>query len=117
MTTNFPERYQQLQTQLGHLAKELPGVMSGFGRLHMESTRAGIVPAKYKELIALAVAICVDCEDCIAFHTHDAMSKGAVHEEIVETIGVAIMMGGGPASMYACAAYEALEQFEAQSKG
>jgi hypothetical protein len=27
-------------------------------------------------------------------------------------IGVAIMMGGGPAAMYACEAYEALQQFE-----
>lgn len=116
MTTDFPERYQQLQAQLGHLAKELPGVMAGFGRLHTDSTKAGTVPAKYKELMALAISICVNCEECIAFHIHDAMSKGAVHEEIVETIGVAIMMGGGPASMHACAAYEALEQFEAQNK-
>jgi hypothetical protein len=32
---------------------------------------------------------------------------------MIETIGVAVMMGGGPASMYACRAYEALQQFEA----
>jgi hypothetical protein len=34
----------------------------------------------------------------------------------LETIGVAIMMGGGPALMYGCDALEALEQFEAKGK-
>jgi AhpD family alkylhydroperoxidase len=116
MTTNFPERRQELQSLLGRLAKELPGPIGGFGRLHKESVAQGTVPAKFKELMALAIAIAVRCEGCIAYHVHDAIAAGATHQEIVETIGVAIMMGGGPAAMYACDAYEALEQYEKQSK-
>jgi hypothetical protein len=34
---------------------------------------------------------------------------------VIETIGVAVMMGGGPASMYGSRAYEALQQFETSS--
>jgi AhpD family alkylhydroperoxidase len=62
--------------------------------------------------MALSIAIAVRCEGCIAFHVHDAIAAGATRQEIVETIGVAVMMGGGPAAMYACDAFEALEQFE-----
>lgn len=116
MATNFPQRRQELQGLLGRLSKELPGPLGGFGRLHKELVAQGTVPAKFKELMALAIAIAVRCEGCIAYHVHDAIAAGATHQEIVETIGVAIMMGGGPAAMYACDAYEALEQYEKQSK-
>jgi len=42
----------------------------------------------------------------------DALSAGATEEEILETIGSAILMGGGPAVMYGCEAWEALKQFK-----
>jgi len=41
---------------------------------------------------------------------------GATRGEIVETLGVAMMMGGGPATMHACDAFEALEPFEKQAQ-
>ncbi len=50
----------------------------------------------------------------IAYHVHDALRAGATRQEIVETIGVAMMMGGGPATMYGCHAFEALDQFETE---
>ena len=58
----------------------------------------------------LSIAVAMRCESCIAFHVHDAQAGG----EILEALGVAIMMGGEPAAMYACDAFEALEQFESQ---
>jgi alkylhydroperoxidase/carboxymuconolactone decarboxylase family protein YurZ len=42
------------------------------------------------------------------------LRAGATRQEIVETIGVAMMMGGGPATMYGCHAFEALGQFETE---
>lgn len=116
MTTDFPQRRQELQSQLSRLAKELPGPLGGFGRLHKDSIAAGALQPKFKELMALSIAIAVHCEGCIAYHVHDAIAAGATRQEILETIGVAIMMGGGPAAMYACDAYEALDQYEKQSK-
>ena len=49
----------------------------------------------------------------ISSFVHDALKAGATKEEIAETIGVAVLMGGGPSVMYGCEAYEAMEQFEA----
>ena len=48
--------------------------------------------------MALAIAICTHCEGCIAYHVHDALDAGATHDQVTETIGVAVMMGGGPAA-------------------
>lgn len=111
MTTNYVELHQHLQDRLGQLASELPGPMSGFSRLHKKTIEAGALEAKTKELMALAIGIAVHCEGCIAYHTHDAVQAGATRAELLETIAVAIMMGGGPASVYAAHAMDAIDQF------
>lgn len=113
MEITYPQRHAELQLLLAKLGKDLPGPISRFARLHRDSVAPGTLTSKTKELIALAIAIAIRCEDCIAYHVHDALHAGATHQEMIETIGVAVMMGGGPASMYACRAYEALQQFEA----
>ena len=87
-------------------------MMAGFTQMHKSGSTDGALSAKVKELIALSIAITVRCDGCIAFHVHDAMEAGANHAEIVEAIGVAILMGGGPAVVYGSQALEALKQFE-----
>lgn len=62
-------------------------------------------------MMALAISIAVGCEGCIAYHVHDAVEAGATRSELLETIGVGLMMGGGPGSIYSAHALEALEQF------
>jgi AhpD family alkylhydroperoxidase len=114
--TNFPERRNELQNILPRLARELPGPVSGFANLHKAATAAGKLDAKTKELIALGIAVAIRCESCIAYHVHDALKAGGTRAEVVETLGVAMMMGGGPATMYACDAFAALEQFEGEGK-
>lgn len=114
MAKRYPEYYEHLQSLIGRLGKEIPGPMSGFGKLHKEAVADGVLPPKVKELIALGIAISVRCDGCIAYHVHDALRAGATKQEITETIGVAILMGGGPSLMYGAEAFEALEQFEAK---
>ncbi len=116
MSTNFPEKYHDLQTLLGRLSHELPGPTSSFFRLHKEATAGGALTPKFKELMALAIAVAIRCDDCIAYHVHDSLKAGATRAEVIEAIGVAIMMGGGPAAMYACEAFRALEQFEKEGQ-
>jgi AhpD family alkylhydroperoxidase len=67
-----------------------------------------------KELIAIAISISAGCEGCISYHTHNALGAGATRQEILETIGVAILMGGGPSMIYGAEAMDALDQFEAK---
>lgn len=67
-------------------------------------------------MIALGIAITVRCDGCIAYHVHDSLQAGSSSEEILETIGVAVMMGGGPSVVYGCEAMEALDQFAALEK-
>ncbi len=109
---NYPKQYEQLKQLMGQMGKSIPDTMTAFGKLHHTNAIDGALSAKTKELIALGIAITVRCDGCIAFHIHDALRVGATKEEIMDTIGVAILMGGGPSVMYGCEALEALQQFE-----
>jgi len=111
MSTDYIAYHRRLEQRLTELGQELPGPMTGFARLHKKAVEDGALSRKTKELMALAVSVAVRCEGCIAYHTHDAIAAGATRQELLETIGVAILMGGGPAAMYAAHALDAIEQF------
>jgi AhpD family alkylhydroperoxidase len=111
----YPEYHGHLRHLLGKLGKELQGPMAGFGQLHKAAVTDAALSTKAKELIALAIAVSARCEGCIAFHTHDALRAGASRPEILEALGVAVLMGGGPSAMYACEALEAMDQFQTAS--
>ncbi len=113
MDKQYPAYYDQLNKLMNALGKEIPGTMAGFSQLHKQAMAEGALSAKTKELIALAIAITVRCDGCIAYHVHDALLAGATRPEIVEAIGVAVLMGGGPSTIYGSEALGALEQFEA----
>jgi AhpD family alkylhydroperoxidase len=112
MDSRYPELHARLQRLTARLGKEAPGPMSGFATLRRQALADGVLSGKSKELIALGIAIVIHCDGCIAYHVHDALKAGASREEIVEAIGVAVLMGGGPAAIYGSEALEALEQFE-----
>ena len=70
----------------------------------------GSLTSREKELVALGIGISKQCVDCIGFHMQSAIKAGATRDDIAETIGVAMMMGGGPAYMYGVKALEAYDQ-------
>ena len=111
MSTDYVSYHQNLEERLGKLGRELPGPMGGFARLHRKALNDGALLGKVKELMALAISIVVHCDGCIAYHTHDAVKAGATRAELLETIGVAVLMAGGPGSIYATHALDAIEQF------
>jgi AhpD family alkylhydroperoxidase len=84
--------------------------MKGFATVAQAATEANALDAKTKELIALAIAVATRCDDCIAFHAKAALQHGASRAETLETLGMAIYMGAGPAVMYASHAIEASDQ-------
>lgn len=115
MTTNYIQEHQYLEERLAQLGQELPGPMSGFARLHRKAVEDGALSAKVKEMMALAISIVVGCDGCIAYHVHDAVQAGATRQELLETIGVGLLMGGGPGSIYAAHALDVIEEFLPES--
>ena len=117
MAKDHQARFNELSGQIEALGNAAPGTMAGFGAMHEASAGEGALDRKTKELIALAIGIAVHCDGCIAYHAHDAIEAGASREEITETIGVAVMMGGGPSVVYGAEALEAADQFLGATSG
>jgi len=78
--------------------------------MHKAATEDSALSFKQKELISLGISITSRCEGCIASHVKGALKAGANKDEIVETIGVAVVMGGGPSIVYGNKAYEAMQE-------
>jgi AhpD family alkylhydroperoxidase len=113
MTQDFEQKRSELRSGYRELGTALPDVMAGFSVMHKAAVADGELSRSTKELIALAIGVAARCEGCIALHVHAALRAGATAGQIHEALGVAVLMGGGPASVYATEALVALEQFSA----
>ena len=109
--TSYIDRITQRRAAIGKFAKQQPEVMKAFRELNRAGGEARALDAKTKELISLAIAVAVHCDDCIGFHAQACLKAGATPEEIADALGVSIVMGGGPSLMYASHAMEAVEEF------
>ncbi len=116
MKQNYQAFYEQTRIMIGNYVKENPEFMTAFSKVHHMGSKNGALKSKFKDLIALGISINTQCEGCIAMHIHDALENGASHDEIVETIGTAIYMGGGPSVVHGAVAFAALQEFEANQK-
>jgi AhpD family alkylhydroperoxidase len=94
--TRWPETTKELSAQLRSLRGGAPEVMKAFAGIAQAALAPKALDGKTKELIALAIAVAVRCDDCIAFHVKAALDNGASRDEITEAFGMAIYMGAGP---------------------
>lgn len=111
---SLPQQLKEMNQRFAALAKAAPQTMGAFRNLMVEASRPGALPSKFKELVAVAIAVHQGCADCILFHVSNARGHGASREELAEVLGVAIEMGGGPSAVYAG---RALAAFDAAGEG
>ena len=62
--------------------------------------RDGVVPQKFRELLAVAVALTTQCPYCIEVHARAAKVAGASSEELVETAFIAAALRAGGAATH-----------------
>ena len=79
---------------LGENAKSAYDAYAAFDKAALAD---GAIPAKTKQLIAIAVALTTQCPYCIEVHTRDAKAAGCSEAEIAETIMVAAALRAGAA--------------------
>jgi AhpD family alkylhydroperoxidase len=74
-----------------------PELMKTFWAFDKAAVAEGAIPAKYKELIALAVALTTQCPYCIEIHCNNARKAGAGEAELLEAGMVAASLRAGAA--------------------
>ena len=113
MVESYERVLSDLREPTKSLRRAIPASWAALQSLHQAAMTDGEVPARLKEAVALALAVAERCDGCIAYHAQAAARAGATPGEVAELLGVALLMGGGPVSVYAPRAWEAFEGFRA----
>jgi AhpD family alkylhydroperoxidase len=79
------------------LARLARDAMAGFKALDKAALADGAIPRRYKELMAVAVALTTQCAYCIEVHRKAALAAGASEAELAETVFVAAALRAGAA--------------------
>lgn len=78
-----------------------PELMKTFWAFDKAAVAEGAIPVKYKELIAVAVALTTQCPYCINIHSNNARKAGATETELTEAAMVAASLRAGAAVTHA----------------
>jgi AhpD family alkylhydroperoxidase len=84
-------------TKLKKLGELTPEAFKAFVAFDTAAFKDGAIPIKYKELMAVAVALTTQCPYCIEIHAHKARDAGATEQELAETTLVAAALRAGGA--------------------
>jgi AhpD family alkylhydroperoxidase len=98
------ESMDEVREELRQPARDLrgliPEVMKGYAEMSRASMAEGELSVAIKELLATVIAITRECDGCIVSHTRSAARQGVTRQQLAEAIGVAIMMNGGPGTVW-----------------
>ncbi|BBU59421.1 alkyl hydroperoxide reductase AhpD (plasmid) [Mameliella alba] len=108
MSKDYRAEGAEIDKRVGALFKAAPAPMKPYSQLVSAVSGDGALSGGVKELMALSISIAIRCEDCIVFHLRAALKHGATRDDVIETISVAIEMGGGPSVVYGGRALAAL---------
>jgi len=109
----YPPATREIAQQRRDLAPETQAAFDAFGR---QVFAEGALPAKMKQVIAVAVAHATQCPYCIKGHTKAALRSGATPEELMEAIWVATEMRAGGAYAHSVLAIATFEEEQAKQK-
>ncbi|HLI12667.1 MAG TPA: carboxymuconolactone decarboxylase family protein [Alphaproteobacteria bacterium] len=87
-----------------------PEIEAAFDAFSQKVFADGALPAKTKQLIAVAVAHVTQCPYCIRGHTKAALRHGATEAELMEAIWVAAEMRAGGAYAHAAVSLTAMAE-------
>jgi AhpD family alkylhydroperoxidase len=83
--------------RLPKMGKLSPQAMNAFWAYDKAALADGAIPKKYKELMALAVALTTQCPYCLEVHREAALKAGVSEQELAEVVHVAAALRAGAA--------------------
>jgi AhpD family alkylhydroperoxidase len=111
------EHISEVRDELRQPALELrsliPDVLKGYSEMSKAAMANGELSTGVKELLATVIAITRECDGCIVAHTRGAARQGVTRQQLAEAIGVAIMMNGGPGTVWGPRALRSFDEAKA----
>jgi AhpD family alkylhydroperoxidase len=96
-----------------NILKDNNKIIKRIFNLDTNAYQDGALDVKTKELLGLVASTVLRCDDCIKYHLENCYNEGLTKAQVVESLGIATLVGGTIVIPHLRRAYEywdALEQ-------
>jgi AhpD family alkylhydroperoxidase len=105
-----PEEFNAYRSRMNDRILEGDSLLTKrFFNLDHQAYQPGALNEKTKELIGLSSSMVLRCDDCVKYHIGQAVAVGASDQEIIETLEIALIIGGSIIIPHLRRAYEYLD--------
>ena len=95
MTEPSVERFHREREELNRaVLEDADRVIKRFFSLDSLAYGDGVLPAATKELLGLTASLVLRCDDCIAYHLGRCRELGLEKAEVMEAMGIGVLVGG-----------------------
>ena len=95
MATDDMERFARERERLNELVLGYADLsIKRFFSLDSRVYRPGALDSRTKELLGLTASLVLRCDDCVRYHLGRCREEGVSTEELVEALGVGLVVGG-----------------------
>ncbi len=110
--------HDQVRQGIAEIGRANPEIVRGYRILGNAGKKTDLLGAKTRELIALAVAVTLQCDGCIVVHAsrEAALQNGATEEDILEALSVAVAVKAGSGLIYSTRALDAVKAKKAKAE-
>jgi ribonuclease HI len=109
--SSIARRFLDTRTRLNDIVNQADNyLVKRFYNIDHNTYLESSVPAKYKEMMGLAVSAALRCDDCINYHIIQSYRLGATRAEQEESLNVALVVGGSIVIPHLRRAYELLQE-------
>jgi len=113
---NSVDEFNEYRSKMNEVILEQKNLtLNRFFNLDMHAYADGAIDAKTKEMLGLVASMVLRCDDCIKYHLETAYKNGVTKEEMMESMGIATLVGGTIVIPHLRRAYEFWEALEEQS--
>ena len=109
MSEEVREYFAKFEGDLAKMKEHAPSMINGFSGLFGKVMKDGALSLLEKELVAVGIAVAIQCTPCIRLHVKKCLDAGATKEQILDAASVAVMMAGGPAYTHVPVVIDTLE--------
>ena len=91
------------------LASDHLGIKRFFALDH-QAYQGGALDPKTLELLGLVASLVLRCDDCITYHVLQCVDQGVTKEEFLDTLNVALVVGGSITIPHLRRAFERMDE-------
>lgn len=117
MGNNIVEEFNAYRAKMNEkMLEDNNKIIKRIFNLDTNAYMEGVLPKKTKELLGLGNSLVLRCDDCVRYHLEECYKLGITKEEVVEGMGISLLIGGTIVIPHLRRAFEYWEALETQQK-